>query len=631
MEGNGHHIINRIGVIGGFLDGLDITLSAALNCFIGPRGSGKTTTTELARYALDEMPGRKGDPLRDRIDSVIESNLGGGRVELGLITKDGQHLTVTRSAGGAPLVFDSTGRSLPGLRVRGGILFQADILSQNQIEAIAEQPHYQLDLIDKFRREELSDLFWKIDETQKALKANAAALVPLIDRRDTLETETQELPVLQAKLAGLREAEGSTGASLNQAYTEKAMRDKESRVLDEVDRMVGERVRDIEEMLGSLANCVTSLFTPDVLEGPNGEELRRMEALLRETAEEFDRHLGSALHVLQDGLAASRVNRTLLEEAHRQQEMAFRQMVEQHRESLAKTGERTHLEKRCNDLAFKQREIGDVTRRIDTLTTARTKLLQKYSQLHQQRFDIRKAIAADLSAQLAPSIRVRLEHAKDPTAYRIVLEGLLRKSAMKNNIVAGRIAATTAPDQLVKLLRAGIAENVAAQCKISPRQAEIVMGTLNRPETLFELETLRFEDAPYIELFDRGTFREASALSTGQRCTTILPILLLDSSAPLIIDQPEDNLDNSYIYEVVVTTLRKAKINRQLIFMTHNPNIPVLGEAELIVVMQAEGAHGQIVSQGTVDERRGEIVTLLEGGEEAFMERQRRYGFGHDV
>ena len=82
---------------------------------------------------------------------------------------------------------------------------------------------------------------------------------------------------------------------------------------------------------------------------------------------------------------------------------------------------------------------------------------------------------------------------------------------------------------------------------------------------------------------------------------------------------------------MVVTTLRKAKINRQLIFMTHNPNIPVLGEAELIVVMQAEGAHGQVVSQGTVDERRGEIVSLLEGGEEAFMERQRRYGFGHDV
>ena len=625
MEGKPHHIIKRVTVVGGFLDGLDVSFADGLGCVIGPRGAGKTSLLELIRYGLDEMPGRKGDPLRERVESIIATNLAGGRVELGIQTKDGQRLTITRAAGEAPLVFDQDGHSVPGIKVRGGVLFQADVLSQNQIESIAEMPHYQLDLIDKFRSEDLSALFWKIDETRNDLKANAASLVPLIARRDTLEAETGELPVLQTKLAGLKEAEGTTGDAINQAHAQKALRDRENRVIDEAERMLEEQTHDVEETIGSLATCVTSLFTEDLLDGPNGDVLNRMLTLLRESAEECDRHLGAALHVLQDTSTAVKAQRNLLGDAHRQQELAFRRLVELHRESIAKSGERTALEKRCNDLMFKKREIADVTKRIDSLTSTRTQLLNKYSRLHDDRFGLRSAITADLTAKLSPTIRVRLEQAGDSTAYRTHLENLLRKSSLRTNIVAARIASTTAPDQLVKLLRNGDTGALVEQCRISERQAGAVMLTLNHPDILFELETMKFEDVPYIELFERGAYKESSALSTGQRCTAILPILLFESVNPLLIDQPEDNLDNRYIYETVVEILRKVKLDRQLIFVTHNPNIPVLGDAELVMVMESDGRHGRIARQGSVDDCKTEIVTLLEGGADAFAERGRRY------
>ena len=105
----------------------------------------------------------------------------------------------------------------------------------------------------------------------------------------------------------------------------------------------------------------------------------------------------------------------------------------------------------------------------------------------------------------------------------------------------------------------------------------------------------------------------------------MLPILLLDNDNPLLIDQPEDNLDNRFIYECVVEGIQQVKGRRQLLFITHNPNIPVLGDAERVIVLESNGTNGRKAQEGTVDECRDAIVTLLEGGEDAFRERSHRY------
>ena len=130
---------------------------------------------------------------------------------------------------------------------------------------------------------------------------------------------------------------------------------------------------------------------------------------------------------------------------------------------------------------------------------------------------------------------------------------------------------------------------------------------------------------PCIELLDGETTRTRPQLSTGQRCTTILPILLLESERPLLVDQPEDNLDNRFIFETVVQDPAGAKGSRQLIFVTHDPNIPVLGDADRIFVM-LERPERPAKHSGTVDESREQIETLLEGGREAFLLRKERYG-----
>ena len=130
-------------------------------------------------------------------------------------------------------------------------------------------------------------------------------------------------------------------------------------------------------------------------------------------------------------------------------------------------------------------------------------------------------------------------------------------------------------------------------------------------------------------------WRTLKELSTGQKATAVLLLLLLDSDAPLIVDQPEDDLDNRFITEGIVPRMREEKCRRQFILSTHNANIPVLGDAELILGLTPAGdatagsAHVEREHMGSIDDATVQelVEELLEGGRDAFETRRRKYGF----
>ncbi|MBX3027865.1 hypothetical protein KF840_23475 [bacterium] len=123
--------------------------------------------------------------------------------------------------------------------------------------------------------------------------------------------------------------------------------------------------------------------------------------------------------------------------------------------------------------------------------------------------------------------------------------------------------------------------------------------------------------------------REFAALSMGQKQSVLLALTLSASAThPLIVDQPEDNLDGEFIYRSLVPVLRRAKEQRQIIIVTHNANIAVLGDAEQIVVLRSTNERGSIATRGSIDHRktRDEACKVLEGAQEAFVRRARTYG-----
>ena len=151
----------------------------------------------------------------------------------------------------------------------------------------------------------------------------------------------------------------------------------------------------------------------------------------------------------------------------------------------------------------------------------------------------------------------------------------------------------------------------------------------NVSEFLDKLLTWFPEDALCVE-YDRSgrglEFVPIAQASAGQRAAAMLAFLLAYGDEPLVLDQPEDDLDNHLIYDLVVRQIRENKLKRQIITVTHNPNIVVNGDAEVVHALDFMNGQCRVVQSGSLQDIgiRSEVCRVMEGGREAFERRYRR-------
>jgi DNA repair exonuclease SbcCD ATPase subunit len=149
------------------------------------------------------------------------------------------------------------------------------------------------------------------------------------------------------------------------------------------------------------------------------------------------------------------------------------------------------------------------------------------------------------------------------------------------------------------------------------------------PEAIDRLMLLMPEDEIAVKYKPTGSssFKPLTTASAGQKTTAILTFIMSHGECPLILDQPEDDLDNRLVYELVVDRLKKAKERRQIIVVTHNANIPVNGDAEHVISMDSNSKHFNVLAAGSVDQQpiKTEICDVMEGTEYAFNMRAKRY------
>ena len=176
---------------------------------------------------------------------------------------------------------------------------------------------------------------------------------------------------------------------------------------------------------------------------------------------------------------------------------------------------------------------------------------------------------------------------------------------------------------IVRQIRQGqeLKDSFSATFKKAIREMDI--------DKFFRLEELIPKDELVVSYKPEGgkKFVPLSTASAGQKTTAILTFILAYGNVPLILDQPEDDLDNKLVYELVVKRLKIAKRNRQIIVITHNANIPVNGDAEYITSMDSDSVSVKKKYEGTLDraEIRSEICDVMEGREFAFSMRAHKY------
>ena len=624
-QATAHHVVLRLAVTGGFLTGVTLDFADGLNCLIGGRGAGKTTALEFLRFGLGLMPDPKmGGARQKALQSLVKANLGSGRLTIGLRTKTNMCYTAGRAANETVQVLNEAGTAVPVSLDRDQI-FGADVFSQNEIEEIASSPAAQLELIDRFQEQDASAIGRELEQLQRRLDQSTNDLRRIEDEIDDLRGKASELPALQEKLKGFTEVSGPDAARINAAHLAKSLRAREEKVPGAISAALNRVVREIRSTQVAFGTTVESQIDHEVRRGANGDLFAR----LLSDIEAFSREMDAATTALRASAATAEASvgslSSELAARHALQEAEYRSTIAASQEQDGRAAERSTLQQSLAAAQVAATELRATEKQREEILSARHELIRKTSELRDRRFALRKRTADRLTSRF-PSIRVSVLQAAELARYRDLVADALRGSGVKQGIVAEKLSQTFLPGELASVVAAGDYSIVAQRAGFDPERARKIVDALRSSGTYYVIETVDLDDRPCIELLDGGTFKESTQLSTGQRCTTILPILLTQSERPLLVDQPEDNLDNAFVYDTIVTALQAVKGSRQVILVTHNPNILVLGDAERVFVFASDGRHGSLRQVGTVDECKDDIERILEGGRDAFLKRKDRYG-----
>lgn len=285
------------------------------------------------------------------------------------------------------------------------------------------------------------------------------------------------------------------------------------------------------------------------------------------------------------------------------------------------------------DVIAKQQDlkvIEDIEREITEINIHCTKLLKDYVVVCKEITKIRSTFISDHITDANLKIEIKGFRNQDDFESQI-------RSIMSNDSSFGDDI-----EKLKTLCFTGIVEDKINVCKKAILDAHYkdlpsayfgghLKNALRKlsPSQIDNIELFMPEDEIIVKYKPEGStgFKPLSTASAGQKTAAILTFLLSFGDIPLLLDQPEDDLDNRLVYDLVVKGLKKAKEKRQIIVVTHNANIPVNGDAEYIISMDSTTTDIKVLHSGTVENSsiKKEICDVMEGSEKAFQLRSERY------
>lgn len=605
-------IISRMQVEEGFLNGLDLKLGAGLNVLIGARGTGKTSIVELIRFALG-VQANTSDAQRRSADHS-RSILGSGQVTLTIEAGETSY-TVTRSADDAEPRAD-------------GPLPRPIVFSQTEIEQIGVLPDGRLRILDGF----ISERSRYASEDARLVTDARSKTAELMSAQRELAELGERLAELPAITAALADAIAQEEALLPQS----AAAAERKTQLDALSAgLAAEAVRDgyldrqhaaTEYWVNPLAELTMFSAGLESWDGQGEDPIDDLRAAYLAAERKVS-------HATDEFVAVrNEIDRRRSEGAARRlpldnQARALRREIEALQEGAGQATRRTaQLKERRAQLEALQNVYRERRSRLEALQQRRGAVLDEVEKLRQRRFESRQAVAAMLNRQLRPRIRVDLVRAGDLSAYARVVVDALRGSGLKYSELAVQLTQSLSPRELLEACEMNAFEEVAEIAGIAKDRAARLVAHL-RDNGLEDLAGCALEDEASFSLLDGGDFKDLESLSTGQRCTVILPMLLEHRDRILVMDQPEDHIDNAFIADTVIKALVSRSADGQIIVSTHNANIPVLGDADRVVQMASDGRVGFVKHAGALEEEPTiEAITgLMEGGREAFRRRAAVY------
>lgn len=618
--------IDQVEINGGFLPGLKLALPRGLICIIGPRGSGKSTLAEAMRFAIK---GAGGAP-RQRTD-LLQANLGSNGL-VTVIANTGAEATYTvRRAYKQPAVlFAADGRPIPNVDLERGTFLPLDAYNSLEIEDIADEVlgAKRRALLDDLRGEELSRINLSLAEHRRGLEANSDRIKSMRGAIDDLSEQIEEFGDVRARLSAMGPLpESEPSAEYTKAHKQQQCNTREGKRVEKVTEAIGSLGRDAEALQARMLD--QSSFSIVEENSSNSALLKKRQAELLKAIGRCSDNLATLVENIHSVSACMKSIRTELRDVHSKQSNELAKLQEAQQAVGEKYRIQLELEQKVEKLEEIEAELAHEKQDLDGLLESRKSLKAAFLLEREQISSLRDSVARELQSETGYKVRIRVLRNADDLAYRTILTEGLKGARVRNHDEILDSLLQLRPEQLAQFITSNDANGLDDTCSFGPERAQRIVDAFHENIDPLELEVVEIQDQVRIELnvstTEEPLFKDAAELSRGQKCTALLPILLARRDNPLIIDQPEDNLDNHFIYETVVNSIQRLKGRRQMIFITHNANIPVLAEADLVIVLNSDGKKGYVERAGSVDQCRDQIVDLLEGGREAFELRRKRY------
>ncbi len=618
-------LIEKIEIAGGFLPGLSVKVPRGLTCIIGPRGSGKSTLAEAIRFAVCGMSAAP----KQCVD-LIQANLAGGAlVTVTALAEGSNHYTIKRGLKQQPVLLTSDGRTINTVDLDRGTFLPLDAYSSPEIEAIADEVLGQKrrNLLDELRSEQMRAIHLSLAESARALDTNADRIRTAQRTIQDLTEQIEELGDVRARLNAIAPSEGEPSADFVRLSRQQQLNQRETTKLDSADR----DLRTLNQTLDQLRTQAQMAFRGRLAEehSANVGVLRRYDDLLAASLKTVEEHVSAISDQIRKALNTVAEARQGVAEAHTSHASELARLTALNQAASEHARVRATLEQQAAKLQALEEQRLELNSELKGLLEKRKSLKAGHILMRDQISAMRDEVAAELQRQAGDRVRIRIMRNADHLAYQQMLVDGLRGARVRNHDEIITTIMQLRPEQLAQLIQTNDCESFEEQTGFGSERSRKILDSFRESVDPLALEVITIEDRIAIELnvssTGKANFKDASDLSRGQKCTALLPILLARRDSPLIIDQPEDNLDNHFIFETVVNAVQRLKRHRQMIFITHNANIPVLAEADLMLVMNSDGRIGAVEKSGTVDQCREQIIDLLEGGREAFDLRSKRY------
>ena len=628
-----HPRIRNIAISGsGFLRNLNISWSEDLNVIIGGRGTGKSAILESLRYAFAMAPYSDQSSCEGLVRRALGSD---GKVEVILDRpiREGKirQYRIVRAWGEEPRTFQVSPekplKATPSelLTPDGGLT----VFGQREIYAVSGSQEHRLALLDELIGEQARKCADAVGKAMESLTTNSEEILDLQTKMVKREEYLQRLKKIDHEIETRKNhppekpKEGNDFRSLGDC-------------LKNATNALRRASADCDQwrlnLLAILETTHRNLMDLQDKQSPILQEAAKVLSVLEESLKVvlddqttlFEQAIQSLARLdmrCQDRLRAS------AEESNKVERDAKKDPPGQDQGSKL-TEEKTSLSSLIA-------EFDGIEDRLRALRQERQELLQQLRDCRTMQNGLRKERADAIAESLNGRLDLRVEFKGEKENYKKNLSLLLNGSNISQDAI-DRLALPEATDGLAaaEAVRAGSKE-VQTCFGLKPEMADRLIHWLTAdPSRLLDLEKLIPQDALRFKMKSDGQYRSLEHLSSARGAVEVLLLLLGLKSQILVIDQLEDYLDDQFVHEEILQILREQKglkhqsPQHQVILVTNDATIPVIGDAELVISLEVRGDRAHIVGRASIDDRSMQelIKNLLQGGKEAFQKRAKRHG-----